>query len=85
MSWIIKKIIGSKNERDLKKRKPLVERINEFDEQYKTLTDEQLQAKTEEFRKRLQAGETLEEIELEAFAVVKNASQHILSLSETIK
>jgi preprotein translocase subunit SecA len=77
MNWILKKILGSKNERDLKKMKPLVERINEFDEEYKALTDEQLRAKTDEFRARLQKGETLEEIECEAFAVVKNAARRL--------
>ncbi|MCK4564463.1 MAG: preprotein translocase subunit SecA, partial [Verrucomicrobia bacterium] len=77
MNWILKKILGSKNERDLKKMQPLVERINEFDEEYKALTDEQLKAKTDEFRTRLQNGETLEEIECEAFAVVKNAARRL--------
>ncbi len=77
MNWILKKILGSKNERDMKKMKPLVARINEFDEEYKALTDEQLRAKTDEFRGRLQNGETLEEIECEAFAVVKNAARRL--------
>jgi len=77
MNWILKKLLGSKNERDLKKMQPLVARINEFDEEYKALTDEQLRAKTAEFRTRLQNGETLEEIECEAFAVVKNASRRL--------
>ena len=77
MSWILKKIIGSKNERDLKRMKPLIARINELDEEYKALSDEQLQAKTLEFRERIAAGETLEDIELEAFAVVKNASRRL--------
>jgi preprotein translocase subunit SecA len=77
MNFILKKILGSKNERDLKKMQPLVERINGFDEEYKALTDEQLKAKTDEFRTRLQNGETLEEIECEAFAVVKNAARRL--------
>jgi preprotein translocase subunit SecA len=77
MNWILKKILGSKNERDLKKMRPLVEKINAFDEEYKALSDEQLQAKTPEFRERLKNGETLEDIELEAFAVVKNAARRL--------
>ncbi len=77
MNWILKKIIGSKNERDLKKMRPLVDQINAFDEEYKALSDEQLQAKTAEFRERLANGETLEDIELEAFAVVKNAARRL--------
>lgn len=77
MNWILKKILGSKNERDLKKMRPLVEKINAYDEEYKALTDEQLQAKTQEFKDRLANGQTLEDIELEAFAVVKNASRRL--------
>jgi len=77
MNWILKKLLGSKNERDLKKLQPLVARINELDEEYKALTDEQLKAKTIEFRERLKNGETLEDIELEAFAVVKNTSRRL--------
>jgi preprotein translocase subunit SecA len=77
MNWILKKILGSKNERDLKKMRPLVDRINAFDEEYKALTDDELKAKTDEFRARLQNGETLEDIEVEAFAVVKNAARRL--------
>ncbi|VGO15967.1 hypothetical protein PDESU_04556 [Pontiella desulfatans] len=77
MNWILKKIVGSKNERDLKKMHPLVEKINAFDEEYKALSDDQLKAKTQEFKERLQKGETLESIELEAFAVVKNAARRL--------
>ncbi len=77
MNWILKKIVGSKNERDLKKMRPLVDKINAIDEELKALTDEQLQAKTAEFQNRLKNGETLEDIELEAFAVVKNASRRL--------
>ena len=77
MNWILKKLLGSKNERDLKKLQPLVARINELDEEYKALTDEQLKAKTIEFRERLKNGETLEDIEMEAFAVVKNTSRRL--------
>jgi len=77
MNWIVKKILGSKNERDLKKMQPLVARINEFDEEYKALSDDQLKGKTVEFRDRLQNGETLEDIEMEAFVVVKNAARRL--------
>ncbi|MEE9369581.1 MAG: preprotein translocase subunit SecA [Pontiella sp.] len=77
MNLILKKILGSKNERDLKKLRPLVGKINAFDEEYKALSDEQLQAKTPEFRARIRDGETLEDIELEAFAVVKNAARRL--------
>ncbi len=77
MNWIFKKLLGSKNERDLKKMQPLVARINKWDEEYKALSDEQLQAKTDDFRNRLEEGETLEDIECEAFAVVKNTARRL--------
>ena len=65
MNWIIKKIVGSKNERDLKKMEPMVAAINALDETFQSLRDEELQSKTTHFRERLAAGETLKDIELE--------------------
>ena len=46
VAWILKKILGSKNQRELKRLAPIVRRINEFDEQFKSLSDEDLRAKT---------------------------------------
>jgi preprotein translocase subunit SecA len=77
MNWIIKKIVGSKNERDLKKMQPMVAAINALDDAFQSLSDDELKAKTTDFRQRLAAGETLKDIELEAFAVVKNASRRL--------
>ena len=54
MNWIIKKIIGSKHERDLKKLAPMVEKINALDESFKALSDADLKAKTTEFKQRLE-------------------------------
>jgi len=73
LSWIVKKMVGSKNQRDIKRLLPLVQKINEIEVSYQKLTDEQLQAKTPEFRERLKKGETLDDLLPEAFAVVKNA------------
>jgi preprotein translocase subunit SecA len=81
MNWIIKKIVGSKHERDLKKLAPMVEKINALDESYKALSDVDLKAKTAEFKQRLKAGSTLDDIELEAFAVVKNAARRLCNTS----
>ena len=77
MKWILKKIVGSKNDRDIKKMRPLVEKINELDESFKSLSDEELKNKTEEFKKRIKSGTLLADIELEAFAVVKNAARRL--------
>jgi preprotein translocase subunit SecA len=70
---ILTKVFGSKHERSVKSLWPVVEEINRFEEEYQKLTDDQLQAKTDEFRSRLKDGETVENLLPEAFAVVKNA------------
>ena len=73
MKNFITKIFGTKHERDVKKMLPLAEEINEHFEKLRDISDEQLQAKTEEFRNRLAEGETVDDIMTEAFAVVKEA------------
>lgn len=70
--WIFKKL--DSNERELKRLYKVVEQINSYDLQMKSLTDEQLKAKTEEFRQRLSDGETLEDLLPEAYAVVREVS-----------
>ena len=74
---ILKAIFGSKAERDVKKVRPYVKKINELEVQYQSLTDDQLKAKTQEFKERLQKGETTDDIMCEAFAVVKNACRRL--------
>ena len=71
---LMKKIIGDPNEKEIKKLWPLVEKINQIEAEYqKTLKDEDVPKKTEEFKKRLQDGEKLDALLPEAFALVKNA------------
>ena len=74
------KIFGSKYERDLKALKPYLEKINKFEPQIQTLSDEKLAAKTEEFRKRLAEGESLEDILCEVFAVVRETAKRTVSM-----
>ncbi len=74
---VLKKIFGSKNERDVKKMAPLVQQINALETEYQTLSDDQLKAKTAEFKARLAKGETLNDILPEAFATVKNACRRL--------
>jgi len=69
---ITRKIVGTKNARVLKKMQPLVAEINRLEEGLQSLTDEQVQAKTPELRKRIEEGATLDDLMCEAFAVVKN-------------
>ena len=68
---ILKKIIGTKNERELKRIQPLVEKANSFEEEYMALSDEQLKAKTPFFKERLEQGEELDELLPEAFAATR--------------
>ena len=74
---LLKSIFGTKHTRDVKKLRPYVALINEFDEQYKSLSDDELKAKTSEFRERLGNGETLDDILCEAFAAVKNCCRRL--------
>ncbi|MCK4622500.1 MAG: preprotein translocase subunit SecA [Desulfuromonadales bacterium] len=77
---LLKKIIGSKNERDLKRLQPLVEQINALEPEFEKLTDEKLPGKTSEFRQRLESGETLEQLLPEAFATVREAAKRVLGM-----
>jgi preprotein translocase subunit SecA len=75
---ILVKMFGSKYERDIKRYSPMVVHINEIYETLKDLSEEELVRKTDEFRERINAGETIEEIMFEAFAVVKEACRRNL-------
>ena len=74
---ILKRLSGSHYRRFYKKARPLVQRINEIEASYQSLSDEALRAKTEEFRARFQKGETLDDLLPEAFAVAKNAARRL--------
>ena len=80
MIGILTKIIGSKNEREIKKLWVTVEKINSLEPLITQLDDASLKAKTSEFRKRLQTDEILEDILPEAFAVVRETSRRILTM-----
>jgi len=75
---LIKKIVGSKNERELKRIQPIIQRINQIEPKILPLSDEQLRAKTPEFKERVGQGELLEKILPEAFAVVREAARRTL-------
>ncbi len=77
---LLAKIVGTKNERELKKLRPLVARINDLESQVQKLSDSQLQDKTKEFKERLERGENLDELLPEAFAVVREASRRVLGM-----
>ncbi|MGD8389001.1 MAG: preprotein translocase subunit SecA, partial [Desulfobacteraceae bacterium] len=77
---IVKGLFGSKNERELKRLDPLVQQINELEPGLQALSDEELRAKTDEFRARFAGGETLEDLLPEAFAVVRETSVRVLGM-----
>ncbi len=77
---ILGAIFGSQNERDIKGITPIVEKINSLEPSIQKLSDDELKAKTEEFRKRLNEGETLDDILPEAFACVREASVRTIGL-----
>jgi preprotein translocase subunit SecA len=80
MFGILAKIVGTKNEREIKKIWTVVEQVNAFEQSISSLDDNALKAKTEEFRKKIDAGETLDDILPEAFAVVREASLRLLKM-----
>ncbi|MEK6680107.1 MAG: preprotein translocase subunit SecA [Nitrospirota bacterium] len=80
ITTLIKKVIGTKNDRELKRIQPIVDRISAVEPSISVLSDEQLKAKTNEFKKRLSAGETIDELLVDAFAVVREASKRVLNM-----
>lgn len=80
MKSVIEKIFGSHSQRELKKIESIVQQVESFDEAMQKLSNEELQAKTDEFRNRLQKGETLDDILPEAYAVVREAAWRVLGM-----
>ena len=74
------KVFGTYSQRELKSIYPIVDKITALEEDYKKLTDAQLQAKTPEFKERLANGETLDDILPEAFATVREAADRVLGM-----
>ena len=77
---VFKKIFGSRNERLVKQMRKAVEKINAFESAFEALSDDELKAKTDEFKKRLQADETLDALLPEVFAVAREASKRVLGM-----
>ncbi|HUT41380.1 MAG TPA: preprotein translocase subunit SecA, partial [Gammaproteobacteria bacterium] len=77
---ILSKLFGSRNDRQLKRMTRVVARINALEPDIKALSDEDLRAKTDEFRKRLADGKSLDDLLPEAFAVVREAASRALQM-----
>src|SRR6185312_10764847 len=80
INTLLKKIFGSRNDRLIKRYQHTVQAINALEPKIEALTDEELRAKTDEFRQRLAKGETLDDILPEAFAVVREAGKRVLNM-----
>ena len=79
-STIMRKIFGSRNDRQVKKYRKTVKQINNFEPELEKLSDEELGAKTAEFRERFNQGESLDRMLPEAFAVVREAGKRVLAM-----
>ena len=77
---LMKKLFGDYSSRELKSIYPIVDKIEALSDEYKALTDAQLQAKTAEFKARLAEGETLDDILVEAFATAREAADRVLGM-----
>ncbi len=80
MLSVLQKIFGTKNERELKRLWPIVDKINSLEPEISRLSDSELAAKTEEFRRRLEKGESLDDLLVEAFAVVRETAKRLLGM-----
>src|SRR5213595_1213048 len=80
LDTLLAKVVGTQNERELKRLRPLVGEINALEPEIAALSDDQLRAKTVEFRQRLANGETLDDLLHEAFAVVREAGRRVLNM-----
>src|SRR5258706_3280096 len=80
LGQILTKVIGTQNEREIKRLRPLVAEISALEPQIQALTDDQLRGRTVEFRKRVADGESLDDLLVEAFAVVREAGRRVLNM-----
>ena len=80
LNKLLTKIVGTKNERELKRLRPVVSKVGDLESAVRALTDEQLRGKTAEFRQRLENGESLNDLLPEAFAVTREAGRRVLGM-----
>src|SRR3982751_3975262 len=80
LDTLLAKVVGTQNERELKRLRPIVAEVGALEPAIQALTDEQLRGKTIEFRQRIANGETLDELMPEAFAVVREAGHRMLNM-----
>src|SRR6266446_668649 len=80
LQTLLAKVVGTQNERELKRLRPLVGEINALEPSIQALSDEQLRARTAQFRERFAQGATLDDLLVDAFAVVREAGRRVLNM-----
>src|SRR5262245_54429618 len=80
LDTLLAKVVGTQNERELKRLRPIIGQVNAFESAMQALSDEQLRGKTVEFRQRIANGETLDDLLPEAFAVVRETGRRVLNM-----
>src|SRR4051812_25418179 len=80
LDTLLAKVVGTQNERELKRLRPIVAQVNALEPSVRSLTDEQLRGKTTAFRERVAKGETLDDILPEAFAVVREGGRRVMNM-----
>lgn len=80
LSTVMKSFFGTKQDRDIKALRPILNQINSLEKEYENLSDDALKAKTQEFREKLQNGSTLNDILPDAFATIREASKRVLGM-----
>src|ERR1700712_369733 len=80
LDTLLAKVVGTQNDRELKRLRPIVAQVNALEPAIQALSDAQLRGKTAEFRQRLANGDTLDDLLPEAFAVVREAGRRVLSM-----
>ena len=81
---VIEKIFGTHSSRELKRIEPLVDKIEALRPTMQALSDEELRGKTEEYKKRLNNGETLDDLLPEAYATVREAAKRVLNMASLL-
>src|SRR3954462_12184606 len=80
LTWVAKKLFGTSNERAVRRMQPIVSGINALEPKMQALSDAELQAKTAEFKQKLDNGATLDDLLVEAFAALREASRRVLKM-----
>ena len=80
LDTLLAKVVGTQNERELKRLRPIVAQVNALEPGIQALSDEQLRGKTTEFKQRVANGEAIDDLLVEAFAVVREAGRRVLNM-----